>query len=223
MTDQLTVVIGHSSPLVRSLLESALARRGVHVVGTAGLASDLRVRSIVRHAHVVVSGDRYPDGHLLTVLAPLLSSGARVLVVCAKGSHVSDLLFAGASGCLYVDDTTPTEVAQGVRTVGAGQATLHPAVAHAVLRRWRAERQSGEPADDRGSGADLTSRERDVLTAMADGLPTREIAQALNISTKTVESHKARLFTKLGARNTAHAVTIAVGRNLIVPPVAHEQ
>ena len=57
-----------------------------------------------------------------------------------------------------------------------------------------------------------------VLTAMAEGLATKAIALRLDVAVKTVENHKARVFGKLGARNHAHAVTLAIEQGLLSPP-----
>ena len=68
------------------------------------------------------------------------------------------------------------------------------------------------------SHTSLTPRELEVLVALAEGLTTKAIASRLGVAMKTVESHKVRLFDKLGARTQAHAVSIAVGRHLVAHP-----
>ena len=67
------------------------------------------------------------------------------------------------------------------------------------------------PDDTYGS---LTQRELTVLHEMGDGLTAAQIADRLAISPKTVESHKQRIYSKLGARNQSEAVAIALGRGL---------
>jgi DNA-binding NarL/FixJ family response regulator len=61
----------------------------------------------------------------------------------------------------------------------------------------------------------LTSRELEVLQLVGSGLTTREISQKLEISPKTVENHKQRIFAKLGVQNQAHAVAIAMRRGML--------
>jgi DNA-binding NarL/FixJ family response regulator len=77
--------------------------------------------------------------------------------------------------------------------------------------QWRTSRGSGSQR------ASLTPREREVLMALAKGLTTKAIARRLGVAMKTVESHKIRLFSKLGARTQAHAVSIAIGQHLVAP------
>lgn len=63
----------------------------------------------------------------------------------------------------------------------------------------------------------LTPRELEVLGHVADGKTNQEIADALGISVKTVEAHRARVFKKLGAKNAAQVVRIAIRNGLIKP------
>lgn len=71
------------------------------------------------------------------------------------------------------------------------------------------------PADPRGS---LTERELTVLHEMGDGLTAAQIADRLAISPKTVESHKQRIYSKLGAHNQSEAVAIALGAVWLIEP-----
>jgi DNA-binding NarL/FixJ family response regulator len=68
--------------------------------------------------------------------------------------------------------------------------------------------------------APLTSREEEILFALADGLTNPEIAGELSISPETVKCHIRHLLPKLGARNRTHAVALAYHRRLFVAPPA---
>jgi DNA-binding NarL/FixJ family response regulator len=165
---------------------------------------------------MVLSACSFADGNLLDAMPELLSMGARVLVVCTATATeaVSALLFAGASGCLSVDDCAPSDVVAATRTVVAGHAALHPVAAAAVLQQWRMMRSSPGGLLSRSQPPTLTRREVDVLHALARGLPTKTIARELSLSPKTVEAHISRLLTKLGARNRAQAISVARSQGL---------
>jgi len=75
---------------------------------------------------------------------------------------------------------------------------------------------AGQPRQERGV-VSLTERETSVLTLIGAGFTTREISGQLQISHKTVENHKQRIFGKLDVQNQAHAVSIAVRQGLISP------
>jgi DNA-binding NarL/FixJ family response regulator len=110
-------------------------------------------------------------------------------------------------------------VLEATRAVAAGNAALHPAVAAAVLALWRSSQPRTEDARHLpmppAELPRLTPREAEVLEALARGLPTKAIGREMSVSPKTVESHIARLLTKLDVRNRAHAVSVALDLGLL--------
>ncbi|MGH3612597.1 MAG: response regulator transcription factor [Pseudonocardia sp.] len=216
------VVIADPSPLLRDVLAGVFTGTAdIDVAATAATLDEIRTGCRRFTPEVVISGTSFPDGDMSEAIAGILLTGTRVLVVCdASSANVSSaLLFAGASGCLFVQDAGPIEVVDATRDVAAGNAALHPAVAAAVLRQWRAEQV--RPGGSRDSAPTttprvrLTPREGEVLAALARGLPTKLIGRELVVSPKTVEAHIARLLAKLGARNRAHAVSVALECGLL--------
>jgi DNA-binding NarL/FixJ family response regulator len=111
---------------------------------------------------------------------------------------------------MAIDQTSLDQFADAVRSVRAGGIALDPTHAAIVVAQWREGRQraNSEP------GA-LTQREREVLGAMVDGLLTKAIARRLRVAPKTVENHKVRIFSKLGVRNQAQAVGVAITHGLV--------
>lgn len=218
------VVVADSAPLLRAVLTGAFdvePAGDIEVVATVSSLAELRSACRQFTPRVVVAGIAFRDGALTDVLAELLLGGCRVLTVCDVSQHEAAFLalFAGASGCLFVQDAGPSEVVAASRDVAAGNAALHPAAAAAVLKHWR-DTRTDQPAPQLESAAPaslLTPREAEVLGALARGLPTKAIARELIVSPKTVEAHIARLLAKLGARNRAQAVSIAMDRGLVTP------
>jgi two-component system nitrate/nitrite response regulator NarL len=166
-----------------------------------------------------VCASDFADGPLLSVIERVLTTGARVLVLCHTISpdRAADLLLAGASGYLSSPDVDALQLVEAIREVARGNAALHPAAATAVLAQWRSLRKQ---PDDASSQTLLTDREVDVLSAIAAGLTNRGIGQRLGVSAKTVEAHKSRIFTKLGVKNQAHALTLASAQGLLRLPAA---
>jgi len=213
------VLVADPSPLLREVLSAAFSEvpsDDLECAGAPGSLSDLRGACRRLRPHVVLSACGFADGDLLDAMPELLGTGARVLVVCTSTATeaVSALLFAGASGCLSVEDCAPSDVVAAVRTVAAGHVALHPAAAAAVLQQWRLMRYSSDRLPSRSEPSTLTPREVEVLHALARGLPTKAIARELSVSPKTVESHISRLLTKLGAHNRTHAISVARSRGL---------
>ncbi|HUP72462.1 MAG TPA: response regulator transcription factor [Acidimicrobiales bacterium] len=218
MTMDLRVLIANPSPLLRSVLRRACEGDAIHVLGEASTSAEALAQSRQNRPHVVLSSTEFTDGSLTNILQGLLTTGARTLVVgdAPSASLLNTLLIAGVSGYLYIDQVGASELVAGVRTVAVGDAALHPAAAALVLQQWRASRPTS-PSETAAPRTDLTARELEVLTAMAEGLATKAIAIRLGVAMKTVENHKARVFAKLGARNHAHAVTLAVAQGLLSP------
>jgi len=120
--------------------------------------------------------------------------------------YVREILRAGASGYL-VKDSEDDDLVRAIRAVHRGEAFLSPAISEAVLTDYR--RHVSNPVDL------LTSREREVLTMVADGKTNKEIANTLSLSIYTVESHRGSVMEKLNLHNTGDIVRFALRNGLI--------
>jgi DNA-binding NarL/FixJ family response regulator len=172
-------------------------------------------------ADVVVVGPSLAEPGRARTVARLLAGGTRTLVVARHVEHEAalPLLLAGASGLVFIDDASGEDIRRAVLSVGSGTTALHPSVIAAVLDRWRAGRAepAAAPVATPAAPAEivLTAREAEVLEGLNEGLSNRLLAARLGVAEKTVEAHKSRLYAKLGARNQAHAVRIALDRGLL--------
>lgn len=126
---------------------------------------------------------------------------------------LAGMLRAGAAG-FVLKGVPAEELHRAVRTVAEGGAWLDPAVTGRVLAVYRAAPapSAAAPALDQ-----LTEREREVLTLVAQGCTNGEIAQRLFIGEGTVKTHINHLFTKLDLRDRAAAIVFAYDHNLVRP------
>jgi two-component system, NarL family, response regulator NreC len=120
--------------------------------------------------------------------------------------YVREILRAGARGYL-LKDSEDDDLIKAIRSVARGEAVLSPAISDAVLTDYR--KHVTNPVDL------LTSREREVLTMVADGKTNKEIANTLNLSVYTVESHRGSVMEKLNLHNTGDIVRFALRNGLI--------
>lgn len=120
--------------------------------------------------------------------------------------YVREILRAGARGYL-LKDSEDDDLLRAIRAVSRGEAFLSPAISDAVLTDYR--KHVSNPIDL------LTSREREVLTMIADGKTNKEIANALHLSVYTVESHRGSVMEKLNLHNTGDIVRFALRNGLI--------
>ena len=120
--------------------------------------------------------------------------------------YVLEALRAGISG--YVLKTqAASELVQAIREVVRGAVYLSPGVSRTVVDAYRARTEL--PVDP------LTPREREVLQLVAEGKTTKEAATVLGVSTKTAESHRTHIMSKLDIHETAGLVRYAIRRGLI--------
>lgn len=120
--------------------------------------------------------------------------------------YVREILRAGAHGYL-LKDASDQDLVDAVRAVSNGQGYLSPAVSDAVLSDYR--KHVTDPIDL------LTSREREVLQLIAEGKTNKEIAQDLNLSVYTVDSHRGRIMEKLNLHSAGELIRFAIRNGLI--------
>jgi len=123
--------------------------------------------------------------------------------------YVLPVVDAGAAGYL-LKRTVGTDLIFALRAVAQGESFLSPLAASILVEECR-RRPDAKPA----VGAELTSREREILRLIARGLTNQEIARELMLSPKTVEWHRMNLMSKAGAHNAVELTRYALRRHLV--------
>jgi DNA-binding NarL/FixJ family response regulator len=126
---------------------------------------------------------------------------------------VRDALDAGAQGYALKEQPL-AEVVEAMRVVERGGRYLAPSLGPLPINAKHA-RKSGGAEPDR-----LSRREREIFDLIIEGRSSRDIATALTISLKTVETHRAHINKKLGVRSPAELIRVAALRGLVVAPGA---
>jgi DNA-binding NarL/FixJ family response regulator len=179
--------------------------------------------------HAVAEADRLaPDVIVMDIQMPRLdgvsatraiarrTDTARVLMVTTFDidDYVFQALRAGASGFL-LKNAPPEELVRAVRVVAAGDSLLAPRVTTRLIEAFC--KQPAQPPAPPPELEQLTTREREVLTLVAQGLSNREIAERLIVSHGTVRTHVARILMKLDLRDRVQAVVLAYETGIITP------
>jgi DNA-binding NarL/FixJ family response regulator len=214
----INVLIADDQLLVREGLRMMLeAETDICVIGEAGTGREVLNITRLGSVDVVLMDIRMPDLDGIEATAQLVGSGsaARVLILTTfdLDEYVYLAMRAGASGFL-LKDATRDQLATAVRTVAAGDALLAPAITSRLISDF-CRRPSFEDAT--GAAARLSSREREVLQRIADGLSNAEIADRMFLGEATVKSHVARILAKLHLRDRVQIVVFAYESGIVRP------
>jgi len=206
------VLLADDHGVLRQSLRALLEREGLIVDGEA---SDGR-------GAVELVAELRPQVAIIDLSMPLLNGidAARaiqkanpqtrvvLLTVHTEDSYVLEAFRAGVRG--YVVKTqAATDLVHAIHDVADGGTYLSPRISRAVIDAFVTGTElPPEP---------LTLREREVLVLVAEGKATKEIAELLGVSVKTVETHRAHIMNKLGIHEAANLVRYAIRRGLIEP------
>jgi len=202
--------------LLREGVARLLAEHGMEVVGQASDGEELLRKVRAHRPDVAIVDVRMPPTQTdegvratRTIRAELPETAVLVLSAMVEPAHARELLAEDAAGIGYLLKDRVADIdafVEAVRRVGAGGSVLDPDVVTAML---------GQPADD-DPLAELTSREHEVLSLMAEGRSNAAIAERLVITERAVEKHVTNIFAKLNLPPTPddHRRVLAVLRYL---------
>ena len=215
------VMIADDQMMVRQGFTVLLnAEPDIEVVGQAVNGRDAVDRAAELDPDVVLMDIRMPelggiDATRILTERPGATVKVLVLTTFDLDEYVYEALRAGASGFL-LKDASADELAQAVRVVAGGDALLAPNITKRLIAEFsRVSGTARAPVRDRV--ADLTERETQVLTLVAQGLSNAEIAVELVVAEQTVKTHVSRILQKLTLRDRTQAAVFAYESGLIRP------
>jgi two-component system, NarL family, response regulator NreC len=213
MTIRLLIVDDHA--VVRSGLKMLLENeRDVEIVGEASSASEAMEAALRLKPNVILMDIGLPDLSGIDATREIKKRISDVSIVALTIHEDEEYFFrmleAGASG--YVPKrAAPEELITAIRAAATGQVYLYPSLAKLLVRDFL----DGGRAPDEQTSSDLTDREQEVLTYLAEGANNSEIAGALVISPKTVARHRENIMRKLNLHSRAELVRYAIRKGII--------
>jgi len=185
------------------------------VVGEAPDARKAYAMVADRKPDVVVLDLMLPDGDGIAVARELRrrDPASRTLMLTIQNSEllVSRALAAGARGFVLKSDE-PDEILRGIRAVAAGERYVSASFGE---RAAELNAEASEVIDSTDPLSSLSRREREVCDLVLRGLSNQSVAEALCISIKTVETHRARINQKLGVHSTGQLIRLAAMQGLL--------
>ncbi|MBK9336615.1 MAG: response regulator transcription factor [Lewinellaceae bacterium] len=196
-------------------LESMLkGESDFEVCGRARNAADTLQQVLEMHPDVLLLDINLPDKSGLDVCKQLRAESPDVKILALSmhndESYISAMLSLGAQGYV-LKNTGRVELCAAIRALAEGRTYFSQEVTDTMMQSLMRERKGGTPKEP----PKISRREREVLKLIMDERTTQEIAAQLFLSEKTVESHRAALLAKLGARNTAGLVKAAIQWKII--------
>ncbi|NBO65437.1 MAG: DNA-binding response regulator [Acidobacteria bacterium] len=206
-----TVLLADDHAVVRQGFRMILsAEPDFEVIGEAANGRDAVTMAERLQPEVILMDVSMPELNGIEATRRILAIAPRTRILALSmhrdAVYVREILRAGASGYL-LKEAGDHDLLTAIRAVAQGQGYLSPAVSDAVLSDYR--RHVTDPIDL------LTSREREVLQLIAEGMTNKEIALALDLSIYTVESHRGRIMDKLNLHSAGELVRFAFRNGLI--------
>lgn len=213
MTIRLLLVDDHA--VVRSGLKMLLENeRDVQIIGEASSASEAIDRAMQLKPNVILMDIGLPDLSGIDATREIKKRFSEMAVVALTIHEDEEYFFkmleAGASG--YVPKrAAPEELLTAIRAAATGQVYLYPSLAKLLVRDFL----DGGRAGAEEPPSDLTDREQEVLTYLAEGASNEQIATSLVISPKTVARHRENIMRKLNLHSRAELVRYAIRKGII--------
>lgn len=204
------VFIVDDHPLVLEGLKSLLdGVKGIEMAGYAMNAQSCLGYFVRNTADVVLMDINLPDMSGLDLCKEMRSKYPGIPIVglstFSQGSYVLEMMKNGASGYV-LKNAGKEELLEAIRKVSQGQTFLSFEAGQSL---WKESAQANNQLPE------LSGREKEVLTLIAEGLTNPEIAAKLYLSPSTIDSHRKNLLAKLNVKNTASLVRFAIEKKLI--------
>ena len=215
----LRILIADDHDLLRKGLRTVLSSHpGWEVCAEASNGRDAVTAALRELPDLVVMDINMPQLNGLDATTEILAHlpKTRVLILSAHDSEnlIRRMLTSGARGYVLKSDVSD-DLIRAVEALRDGRLYFTSSVSNYVLNESRRGATLGEAVSE--DQPNLTAREREVLQLLAEGQSNKEIATALGISVRTVESHRAKVMSKLNARSLSDLVRYAVQNEIVRP------
>ena len=215
---KIRILIVDDHTLFRETLRNFLERDdSIEVIGEAGDGIEAMHQVERLQPDIVLMDVAMPNVNGLQATRQIKKGNPSVKVIMLTmydtEQYISEMMRVGASGYI-LKRASAHELLTAIHSVSRGDAYLFPPVTQEVMRGHLEQTVGGEKAERQEQ---LTARERELICLIADGETNKRIAELLNISYHTVQTHRLNLMKKLNVHDSAQLVRYAIRKGLVVP------
>lgn len=212
---EITLILADDHAMVHSGLRMLLeAQSDMTIVGEVENGTEAVRQAVSLQPDIILMDVQMPDMNGIEATREIKKrvpeTAVLALTIYEDDQYFFEMLKAGASG--YIPKrAAPDELVNAIRTVARGDVFLYPTLATRLVQDFVNRQGHGEPV----VCDNLTAREQEVLTLIAEGLTNASIGEQLEISVKTVDRHRENIMHKLNLHNRVELVKYAIRVGLI--------
>jgi len=212
--DTITVLLADDHTLIRAGIRALLENiQGITVVAEANDGREALELASLHAPKIFLTDITMPGLNGLEAIPRIKKLDEKIHIIIlsmhTNEEYVREALLVGASGYL-VKGADPAELELAIKSVMRGEMYLSPAISKSVVSQFLQQTSTGSELIK-----ELTSRQREILQLIAEGKTTKDIAQLLDLSTKTVETHRTELMKRLEIHDLAGLVRYAIRHGLV--------
>lgn len=215
MTHLIKIIIVDDHQIIRDGLSNMIQEADDIILAGCASGYDEALRQIkISNPDLVITDLSMPGKSGIELIGKIheLYPHIKILVLSmyVTDDYIFNTLKEGAMGYLPKQDTTKSELLKAIRTVYNGHQYFSDSIAQQIAMSYSKKAKKSADMDSAVHSHDLTNREREILRLYADGFSNQEISEKLNISTRTVETHKNNIMQKFNFRSTVDMVKFAI-------------
>ncbi|MBO7430303.1 MAG: response regulator transcription factor [Spirochaetia bacterium] len=219
MTDEIKVVIIEDHALMREGIKAIISRdEKIKVVGESDNVDDGYDVVLSCNPDILLLDIALHGSSGLVLAKRLLAAKHDLLIIIitaySKIDYILEAVESGVKGYI-LKESSPENLAEAIEKVYAGEIYIDSYISNKVIKSLITKNDVEIAEDNKSAYSKLSLREQQILKLLIDGVPIKDIAEELFISSKTVENHKASIMVKLKCKNMTELIRYAISIGLI--------
>ena len=219
MTDSISVVIIEDHALMREGIKAIISRdEKINVIGESDNVDDGYDVVMSCNPDILLLDIALHGSSGLVLAKRLLAAKPDLLIIIitaySKIDYILEAVESGVKGYI-LKESSPENLAEAIEKVYAGEIYIDSYISNKVIKTLITKNDVDIAEDNKSAYSKLSLREQQILKLLIDGVPIKDIAEELFISSKTVENHKASIIVKLKCKNMTELIRYAISIGLI--------